>query len=509
MLIDLVQNKDNVSISYVDENNKIDIINVPLKYGYYKYVSAQDFEINNPNIINNLRSFKKNSLIKREPDKYFSKHNLNEFINFEIKNEYPDIHNKISKLNIPVPFSVDIETEITDEFGYSNQDLAENRILSISITDSKLNSLLFILKNPKCPNFTEFENTQIRDYIDKALGEEYLDKYEFNFQIKVFETEFEMINSFLDCINKYFQSIIGWNFLGYDWIYITNRCKLLGISLKKASPVSKLSRKRLELKNKDILNIEIPTHRIVSDYMVMFQESLIYNNLESYSLNNCAELVLHLKKVMYEGNLRKLYDEHYLKFIAYAFIDTILVMLIHKATNFYSVDFFESYYNKIFYSKITQTSISEALIYNNLREENKFFLEEEFNRPVKRDYLGGYVKPPTKKIVNAMAGIDYSGLYPNSMITCGISPERKVDSINVENGYPLTIKDELIWKKYAENGNYILAPTGRIYDNTTDGIFVKIEKKLINERSIFKGHKNELYLDLIPKLEELIKSKEN
>jgi DNA polymerase elongation subunit (family B) len=184
-------------------------------------------------------------------------------------------------------------------------------------------------------------------------------------------------------------------------------------------------------------------------------------------------------------------------------------MLIHKATNFYAVDFFESYYNKIFYSKITQTSISEALIYNNLREENKFFLEEEFNRPVKRDYLGGYVKPPTKKIVNAMAGIDYSGLYPNSMITCGISPERKVDSINVENGYPLTIKDELTWKKYAENGNYILAPTGRIYDNTTDGIFVKIEKKLINERSIFKGHKNELYLDLIPKLEELIKSKEN
>lgn len=505
MLIDIVQNKDNVSISYVDDKSKIDIINVPLKYGYYKYISAQDFENNNPNIVPGIRSFRKNSLIKREPDKYFSKHNLNEFINHEIKNEYPDIHEKLSKQNIPAPFSVDIETEITDEFGYSNQDRAENRILSISITDVGLSSLLFIVKNPEQPNFTEFENLQIKEYIDKALGPEYSKKFNYNFNIKVFETEFEMINSFLECMNKYFQSIIGWNFLAFDWVYITNRCKLLGIPLKKASPVGRLTRKRIELR--EIINIEVPTHRLISDYMIMFKDSLIYNNLDSYSLNNCSELVLGLKKVMYDGNLRKLYNEEYLKFIAYAFIDTILVMLIHKATNFYSVDFFEAYYNKIFYSKITQTSISEALLYNNLREENLFFLEEEFNRPTKRDYLGGYVKTPTKKIINAMAGLDFSGLYPNSMITCGISPERKVDSIKVDNGRPLTIQDELTWKKYKDNGNYILAPTGRIYDNTTDGIFVKIEKKLINERQVFKGHKNELYLDLVPYLEQKIKEK--
>lgn len=505
MLIDIVQNKDNVSISYVDEKNKIDIINVPLKYGYYKYVSAQEFEKDNPNIVHGLRSFKKNSLIKRESTKYFSKHNLNEFINNEIKIEYPDIHEKLSSLNVPAPFSVDIETEITDEFGYSNQDRAENRIMSISITDTNLNSLIFVVKNPEIPNFTDFETTQIKDFIDKALGEEYASKYEYNIKIKVFDTEFEMINSFLDCINKYFQSILGWNFLAFDWVYITNRCKLLGIPLKKASPIGKLSKKRIELR--EIINVEIPTHRIISDYMIMFKDSLIYNNLDSYSLNNCAEKVLGLKKIMFDGNLRKLYDEEYLKFIAYAFIDTILVMLIHKATNFYSVDFFESYYNKIFYSKITQTSISEALLYNNLREENLFFLEEEFNNPIKRTFLGGYVKTPTKKIVNAMLGIDFSGLYPNSMITCGISPERKVDSIKVENGYPLTLQDKLTWKKYKENGNYILAPTGRIYDNTSDGIFVKIEKKLINERQVFKGHKNELYLNLIPYLENKIKEK--
>ena len=508
MLIDIVQNKDNVSVSYVNENNKIDIINIPLKYGYYKYVSAEEFEKDNINIVKNLRSFKRNSLIKREPDRYFSKHNLNEFINYEVKEEFPEIYEKISSLNIPLPFSVDIETDITDEFGYSDQYKTENRILSITITDFNLNSLIFVLKNPEQPNFTDFENIQIKDYINQALGDAYKNKYEYNFQIKVFETEFEMLNAFLDCVNKYFQSIIGWNFLGYDWLYIMNRCKLLGIPISKASPINKISKNRFEVSNAETINLEIPTHRIIGDYMLMFKDSLIYNNLESYSLNNCAEHVLNLKKVMYEGNLRKLYQEEYLKFIAYALIDTILVMLIHRATNLYSVDFFEAYYNKIFYSKISQNSISEALVYNNLREENLFFLEEEFNKPVKREYLGGYVKNPTKKIVNSMIGIDFSGLYPNSIITCGISPERKVDSIVVENGKPATLVDEIKWNKYKTDGNYILTPTGRIYDNTTDGIFIKIEKKLINERAIFKGHKNDLYLKLIPKLEELIKQKE-
>ena len=162
MLIDIVQNKDNVSVSYVNENNKIDIINIPLKYGYYKYVSAEEFEKDNINIVKNLRSFKRNSLIKREPDRYFSKHNLNEFINYEVKEEFPEIYEKISSLNIPLPFSVDIETDITDEFGYSDQYKTENRILSISISDFNLNSLIFVLKNPEQPNFTDFENIQIK-----------------------------------------------------------------------------------------------------------------------------------------------------------------------------------------------------------------------------------------------------------------------------------------------------------------------------------------------------------
>lgn len=501
MLIDIVQNTDNVSVSYVNDQSKIDIINIPLKYGYYRYVAVPEYQVKNETgIIPNLRSFKNNDYIKREPVKYFSKHNLMEFINYEVMVEYPEIYEKISKLNIPTPFSIDIETEITDEYGYSDQNKAENRILSISITDFDMNTLVFCIKNPKHPTFGDFEIEQIRGYVEDSLGDKAND-YDFKFQVKTFESEYEMLNSFLTCINKYFQSIIGWNFLGYDWVYIVNRCRILGINLKLASPVGKLAKKKIDDDNK----VEIPAHRIITDYMLLFKDSLIYNNLESYSLNYCSELVLGLQKVMYTGNLRKLYEDNYYKFIAYAIIDTILVMMIHRTTNLYSVDFFEAYYNKIFYNKISQNSISEALLYNQMRKNNKFLLDDEFNNPEERAYLGGYVKDPTIKIVHSMMGVDFSGLYPNSIITCGLSPENKVDSIKVIDGKPATISDEMKWNKYREAGNYILAPTGRIYNNQSDGIFVQIEKELINERAIYKGFVNDLYLNVQTKIENRIK----
>jgi DNA polymerase elongation subunit (family B) len=217
-------------------------------------------------------------------------------------------------------------------------------------------------------------------------------------------------------------------------------------------------------------------------------------------------MILGLKKIMYTGNLRTLYQQDPNKFIAYAIIDTILVMLIHKKTNLYDVDFFEAYFNGIAYNKISQNTISEALVYNELRSENIFLLSEEYNVTVKQKYEGGYVKLPLQKIIEACIGVDFSGLYPNSIITIGISPERKVDTIKVDaNGYPKTQEDMDIWLKYKAQ-NCCLSPLGRIYSlEGGDGLFPRIEKKLIAQRKIFKGHAEDIYLNVKQKITERIK----
>lgn len=497
MIIDYTQNKDTVDISFVNNKKQIELLSAPLTFGYYNYVKAESYDIG---IIQDLTSFKQGSLIKREPSKYFTKHNINEFFNYELKNYQPSVYEKIMQLNIPDPFSVDIETDITDETGYSTAEKAENKILSISITDSSLNTIIFALKNSKKVIFSDNDKIAIDNMIKESLGE-YSNLYDFNFEIRVFDTEVEMINVFLECINKYFHSIIGWNFTLYDWRYIFNRCKRLGIDIKKASPSNKITKKSFSMKDGSEVKLDMPSHRVIGDYMTLFQTSLLYNNLGSYSLNDISGMILGLKKVMYEGNLRTLYNENYNKFIAYAIIDTILVMLIHIKTNLYGIDFFEAYFNKIAFLKISQNNISEALVYNNLRKNNKFLLESEFNSEQKRPFQGGYVKTPTKKIIQAGAGIDFSGLYPNSIITNGISPEKKIDKIQTVNGRPKTQQDLDKWLKYKAMG-FTLTPNGVIYDTNEDGLFVTIEKELIAQRGVYKGYANEIYINLTAQIDK-------
>lgn len=501
MIIDIIQKLDGPEISYVDVNGTIRTLQVPLKDGYYEYAVC---DVADPNKIDGLKSFK-GYPIRRQPAKYFQYHALNEFITQDLEKKYPDVHQLVSPLAFPLPYSVDIETEITDEFGYSNETLTENRVLSISVTDINMNSILFKLKNPNHPELTPFDYNKIDMVLKEALGE-YYDKYEYQREIREFDDEREMISVFFECVNNYFHSTFGWNYIQYDLQYLVNRAKRLNIDPKKMSPCGRMTKKRLEVQTKFVMDYEIPTHRIMNDYMVFFKNSQIYRNLESYSLNAVSEMILGLKKVSYMGNLRKLYEEDYPRFVAYAFVDTILVMLIHKATNLYNGDFFQSYYTKVPYQKLSQNSISEALVYNELRPNNIVLPESEFTTFQPRPYQGGYVKAPTKKFSRSVAGYDYNALYPNTIITIGLSPEMKVDAIDVdENGYPKTIIDKQKWEAYKSRGKYCLSPMGRVYDVSKDGLYVRIEKNLQKERGIYKKAKEDIYVNIMSELEKELK----
>ena len=500
MIIDFRQNKESMEISYVDENNNIEIINAELPFGYYKYVECDTADNNK---IEGIKSFN-NNYVKREYHKYFENLNINEYFNNDLKQNQPDIYKlSVDSIHIPKCYSLDIETEITDEYGYSTAELAENKILSISITDESCNTLLFILKNDKHKEFSDYDKELIDEMIHESLGERYNQK--FKFDIRVFETEYEMLNVFLECINKYFYCLIGWNVVGYDWIYIKNRCKKLGLDIKKASPVSVKVNRSFKNRRKETFSVEMPLHRLVLDYMMMFQNSLVYNNLESYSLNFISDIILGLSKVQYDGNLRKLYEEEYLKFVAYAIVDTILVMLIHKKTNLMDIDFYESYMNRIPFSKIGQNNISDSLVYNELKNNNIFLLESEYSNVEKQSFPGGYVKPPTKKKAKATMGLDFSSLYPNSIITNGLSPEKYIDSVEMDpdNLGKVSDKDLQKWLKY-KNLGFSLTPIGNIYDTREEGLYVRIEKALIGKRKVFKNYAADIYLNILTKIENEI-----
>lgn len=502
MIIDYAQKQETMDISYVTDDGRIKIESVVLRDGYYNYVACDEFD---PMKIDGLMSFR-GSHVKREPSKYFTHHNINEYLSRGLKEEHPRVHEMVTKMNLPLPFSVDIETDITDEYGYSTAEAVENPVRSISITDINLNSVLFIVRNPNHPTITPTDCNQIDAVLREALGD-YYTRYSYKREIRVFNTEMEMLDTFFQCINKFFHSTIGWNFIQYDWQYLFNRAKKIGIDVKKTSPKNVLMKAKLKVSPTLTVEYEAPKHRVMVDYMVLFKRSQKFSNWEAYSLNYASETILGLQKVSYEGNLRKLYNDNYARFIGYAFVDTILVMLLHKATNLYGTNFFHSYYTNVPVNRLSQTSISEALVYNELRPSGIFLLESERNNAEKRPYEGGYVKNPTRKFVDCVMGVDFASLYPSTINTVCLSPERKIDHIVVgEDGFPANPIEEQRWQKYKEKG-CCLSPMGRVYDNNGDGLYVRIEKKLGAERKKYRGHQNDIYLNLIPKIEEEMKKR--
>ena len=62
MIIAFSQKKEGLDISYVNENNQIDVEEVILDNGYYNYVECDEHD---PNRIHDLKSFK-DSFIKKE-----------------------------------------------------------------------------------------------------------------------------------------------------------------------------------------------------------------------------------------------------------------------------------------------------------------------------------------------------------------------------------------------------------------------------------------------------------
>jgi DNA polymerase elongation subunit (family B) len=503
MLIDYVQNRHSIELSYVlDDSIVVEEVNP--KDGFFKFVECDQYD---DGVEPELRSFR-GAYIRKEKTSRFNNHEVNYFLDIGLQTEFPELHDKIYTTDIPKIYSVDIETDIDSVKGYAPPSNPFNPIRSISITDNSLNTILFIVKNHLHPEFSATDNAIIIETVKQQLSD-VADLSNVQFRIKQFDTETEMISSFLSCMNRYFHLIVGWNFIEFDWQYIYNRCIKLNINVNKCSPTNKMIKKSY-LIGSEMLKLNMPNHRPIVDYMLLFKDSLVYSDFESYSLNYVSEQLLGATKVSYQGNLKVLYDTDYLKFIGYAFVDTLLVMLLHQKSNLMGVEFFQSYYTRYPFQKLSQTSITEAIVYFDLKEHNKFLIESEHNKKEMRDIRGAFVKDVTKKHNNCLIGLDFNSQYPWSIILMGISPESLVDSVLVdENGYPSNYNQMAKWLQYKNNSerSYTLTPMGRIYDTTELALYPRIEKKMLNERAVFRGYMNKIYNELQPMIDSEIRKR--
>jgi DNA polymerase elongation subunit (family B) len=127
--------------------------------------------------------------------------------------------NTIFGYTFPKTYFVDIEVETTDVFPEPSK--AINPVTAICIVTPERQCIVLATKDLDKP-------TQSK--IQKQIDEHFKDiNDEFSFIFKCFKSEYDMMYTFMDSFVKKFPMMTGWNFVKFDWAYIINRCKKLGI----------------------------------------------------------------------------------------------------------------------------------------------------------------------------------------------------------------------------------------------------------------------------------------
>lgn len=340
--------------------------------------------------------------VKKQATTDFDKYRITEIL----ETLDPESTKPLWEYQTPKKYFVDIEVEITDNRADSlDTENAKNRILSIGMASSTGKILVIGLE--------DMDSNRILK-IEKRIKEHFKDlKGEWTFNYRKFESEFDMIYTFLSKLMHKMPLITGWNWFGYDWPYILGRCKRLGIEPNIASPSGKLMGKN-----------QIPMHVLMVDYLDIYKKwDRVIKIRESNSLDYVANQAIGIKKISYNGTLKDLYDSDFDSFIFYNAVDCILVHYIDKRLDTISTFFKIAGVSRVEISRaLSPVWTTEVLMLRKFLERKKVIISEKKEESHTK-FEGAYVKKPEKGLYEWIACFDFASLYPNTMMQWGISPE--------------------------------------------------------------------------------------
>jgi DNA polymerase elongation subunit (family B) len=236
--------------------------------------------------------------------------------------------------------------------------------------------------------------------------------------------EKEMLKYLFETLIPKMPVISGWNFLDYDWTFLVNRCRKIGLKPEVSSPTGKLH-------NIFGTPYEVPAHRLIVDYMEIWKKP--YNTFvkvrESNSLDWVSNHLFKLKKVSYDGGLQDLYNNDFVKYVFYNAVDTMLVRMIHEKTKLLDIIFAMANLSKIrlcdfAYKNLNATLVStEGFLREEFREKKDIVFCQDYDEEETESIAGGYVKSPQKGLQEWVATFDFASLYPTTQIQNNIAPE--------------------------------------------------------------------------------------
>jgi len=317
---------------------------------------------------------------------------------------------------------------------------------------------------------------QTKDYDEPKMIEED------NVNYMLCKDEKTVLLSFLELLSVMETDVItGWYSGGYDLPYIINRCKRLGLPYENISPLKDVYiKKRGEYWR---INIKGLDH---VDMMDAVQDM-------GYNLPNW-KLATAVKEIIGDEDLDKLTEvtwrdwlDNYKGFIKYAIRDVEILVEMDK-----KIQIFELYttLQQISHTDTLGGTFHKSMVVDNyiLKENHGKIIFPTRHTRAKQPYAGAIVFNPREPGVHEdVTVMDYTSLYPTSIMAFNISPETFI--VSQKSCKKMGIKIEDVIQKLNDDGiGYIDTGTP-----TVNGV-----PELFGERYLFYDQKYKL--GLLPKV---------
>ena len=468
MLLDIIQDKSNLQVSYwgTDGKTHIEIIKIPDEEQFVWLTSSKD---KTDLRVKNVHNWNGKTVYKHRINPFNEK--LNRYRQYEILDSQPDdVKERIFSYNLPEIFFIDIENQQQD--GKPNPEKPDKPITVIGICCP--NDTVMVLSGGY--NLTEKEQESIQKRIDEHFEQVHR---HFKFVFRYFKSEYDLLYFFFSMLIPKMAMMTGWNFEDYDWRYLYNRAKLLGIDPTLASPSRIMTGQ-----------VDRPAHVGLIDYLKAYKK-WTWNSNENYRLDTIGEKLCKIKKVQHSESLDDMLNNNFEKYVYYNAIDCCLVKLIHEACNALTCGLTTAWLGRIkAMDCFSTTYIPENLLRSSFYGEHKVLGVDPFaKKKVGEKYEGAFVKQPIPGLHKYCTCNDYASLYPSLMRQFNIGPETLVTVL------PET--DEALKQQWRDKG-YIVCASGAVFQKE-DGHLKKIITDLYFKRKAYKKTSfkfTQIYYDL-------------
>ena len=447
-MIDIEQYDGSLKISYFDEQGQvcIDKFDIPSDE-MFEWEYCKDGEKSFPGVLS-----WDGKPVRRRRARFLSKWRIEEFLSGLPTERTKNIYAP----NTPKKFFVDIETEVISG-EWPKPETAKFAVTAISFcTGDKVIAM----------GIKPLNSEQIQK-IGKRLKEYLKEDIEFNYLY--FKTEYDMLYSFFYKAIQKMPLLTGWNFIGFDWTYLINRCKRLNIDIAVASPTMKLNG-----------DLEMPAHKMIVDYLDVYKKwDRVIDIKENNTLDFVAKAALGIEKVKYPGTLQELYENDFDTYIFYNAVDAKLVEMIDRKLN--TLQTFLTLGNIV---KVEATRayspiwMAEAAMSREFLLRRRVFPRMDNTKKKREKYEGAFVVDPQTGLYEWVTSFDFASLYPSIMRQWNISPE----------SYLRNVLD----KSEVDFENEILCSSGAVFRKNEDSVFRSILTDYYAQRKVSKNTYEEI-----------------